>query len=173
MTGPRERNAVDTQVDLKFTLNGRVVALTTATSTTLLNLLRDRMALTGTRASCERAVCGACTVLVDDVPTAACALFAFEVDGARVETVEGLLVDGAPGPVQRAFIECGGFQCGFCTSGMIMLTAGLLRDDPAPDRAKVVDWISSNTCRCTGYQMILDSVQRAAELSRAENGPEQ
>jgi carbon-monoxide dehydrogenase small subunit len=161
---------VSTEVDIKFTLNGRIVSMTVASSVVLLTLLREVLALKGTRASCERGVCGACTVLVDDVPVAACSLFAFEVDGARVETVEGQLVDGEPGPVQRAFIECGGFQCGFCTSGMIMLTTGLLRHDPVPDRATAVEWISSNTCRCTGYQMILESVQRASELSRAESG---
>lgn len=162
-----------TEVNIKFTLNGRIISLTVPSSVVLLTLLREMLALTGTRASCGRGVCGACTVLVNDVPVAACSLFAFEVDGARVETVEGQLVDGEPGPVQRAFIECGGFQCGFCTSGMIMLTTGLLREDPAPDRQKVVEWISSNTCRCTGYQMILESVELAGELCRAEHGREQ
>ncbi|MEU0649673.1 (2Fe-2S)-binding protein [Streptomyces umbrinus] len=161
------------EAEIKFTLNKRMVSLTVPSSTILLTLLREILNLNGTRGSCESAVCGACTVLVDDVPMAACSLFAFEVDGARVETVEGQLVDGEPGPVQRAFIECGGFQCGFCTSGMIMLTTGLLREDPNPDRSKVVEWISSNTCRCTGYSMILESVERASELARSENGADE
>lgn len=108
-------------------------------------------------------------MLVDDVPVAACSTFAFDVDGTSVETVEGLASpDGILSPQQRAFTECGGFQCGFCTSGMLMLTTGLLRQTPFPTRPEIRDWISSNTCRCTGYEMILESVERAAELSNAE-----
>jgi aerobic carbon-monoxide dehydrogenase small subunit len=87
------------------------------------------------------------------------------VEGTVVETVEGLAgEDGALSPQQQAFVECGGFQCGFCTSGMLMLTTGLLRANPRPERTEIRDWISSGTCRCTGYEMILESVERAADL---------
>ncbi|WP_256986354.1 MULTISPECIES: (2Fe-2S)-binding protein [unclassified Rhodococcus (in: high G+C Gram-positive bacteria)] len=161
---------MSTEVEIQFTLNGRSVSMSVETSTVLLPLLRNMLELKGTRGSCERGVCGACTVLVDDTPVAACSVFAFDIDGTRVDTVEGQSVEGKPGPVQRAFVECGGFQCGFCTSGMIMTTTALLRHDPEPDRATATEWISSNTCRCTGYQMILDSVERASALTLAENG---
>ncbi|MEW2706199.1 (2Fe-2S)-binding protein [Streptomyces koyangensis] len=137
--------------------------------TVLLDLLRERHGLTGVKASCERGVCGACTTLVDGVPTASCSMFAFSADGSSVETVAGQSTDGAPGPVQRAFAECGGFQCGYCTPGMIMLTTALLREHPEPDDAQVREWISSNICRCTGYQMIIDSVHRAAALLKEES----
>lgn len=156
-----------TDIDVKFTLNGQQHTMTVPSSTVLLTLLREHFDLRGTRASCERGVCGSCTVLIDDAPVAACSLFVYEIDGASVETVEGQLQDGELGPVQRGFVECGGFQCGFCTAGMIMLTTGLLREHPAPDRDTIREWISSNTCRCTGYEMILESVERARELAGA------
>ena len=154
-------------VDLEFDLNGSPERHSVPTSTTVLDLLRNNCGKRGVRGSCERSVCGACTVLIDDVPVAACSTFAFEIDGTRVETVEGLAAkDGTLSAQQQAFRECGGFQCGFCTSGMLMLTTALLRESPAPDREEIREWISSNTCRCTGYEMILESVERAAELGR-------
>lgn len=153
-------------VDVTFVLDGEPVALRLPTSTTVLDLLREHFFRRSVRGSCERGVCGACTVLVDDRPVASCSTFAYDLEGTRVETVEGLARDGELSPQQRAFRECGGFQCGFCTSGMLMLTAGLLRAEPDPDREQIRDWISSNTCRCTGYEMILESVERAAQLNR-------
>ncbi|QNG17490.1 (2Fe-2S)-binding protein [Rhodococcus triatomae] len=153
-------------IDVGFTLNGDEQIRHIATNTVLLDLLRDDLGCRGVRRSCERGVCGACTVLVDDVPVASCSTFAFAVDGANVDTVEGLAgPDGSLSAPQQAFSECGGYQCGFCTSGMLMLATGLLRQDPDPERAKIREWISSNTCRCTGYEMILESVERAARLS--------
>ena len=155
--------------DLEFELHGSPERHRVPTSATVLDVLRNTCGKQGVRASCERSVCGACTVLVNDLPVAACSTFAFDVEGARVETVEGLArQDGTLSAQQQAFRECGGFQCGFCTSGMLMLTTGLLRQDPQPDRDRIREWISSNTCRCTGYEMILESVERAAELSAAE-----
>ncbi len=154
---------------VEFELNGSLERHCVPTSTTVLDLLRNSCGKQGVRASCERSVCGACTVLVDDLPVAACATFAFDIDGARVETVEGLAAqDGTLSAQQQAFRECGGFQCGFCTSGMLMLTTALLRQNPQPNREEIRDWISSNTCRCTGYEMILESVERAAELAGAK-----
>ncbi|RYH21309.1 MAG: (2Fe-2S)-binding protein [Alcaligenaceae bacterium] len=163
---------VDAETDthsttVSFTLNGEDRSRTIPTQTILLDLLRDSFGLRGARGSCERGVCGACTVLIDNVPVASCSTFVFDVDGKSIETVESLAgPDGSLSPQQRAFCERGGFQCGFCTSGMLMLTTGLLRQCPNPDREEIRDWISSNTCRCTGYEMIFESVEYAAALSR-------
>lgn len=160
-------------VEICFRLDGRDRVAAVPPNTALLDLLRERYGLTGVKASCERGVCGACTVLVDGTPAASCSLFAFAVDGSDVETVHGQgSADGqcgtTLGPVQRAFAERAGFQCGYCTSGMIMLTTALLREHPDPDESQIRSWISSNVCRCTGYAMIIDSVRRAAELLREE-----
>lgn len=153
------------ETTIDFRLNGTPTEVTVPTNRLLADLLREDLRCHGVRSSCERGVCGACTVLVDDLPVASCSTFAFDVDGASVETVEGLADgDGTLSPQQQAFAECGGFQCGFCTSGMLMLTTGLLRQNPCPKRPEIRSWISSNTCRCTGYEMILESVERAAEL---------
>lgn len=159
------------RTSLEFGLNGEKRVCDVESNAVLLDVLRDDFGCQGVRRSCERGVCGACTVLVDDVPVASCSTFAFAVDGADVETVEGLVApDGALSPQQQAFAECGGYQCGYCTSGMLMLTTGLLRREPEPDRGTIREWISSNTCRCTGYEMILESVERAAELIREKGG---
>jgi carbon-monoxide dehydrogenase small subunit len=133
------------------------------TSTILLSLLRGDFGLTGVRASCERGVCGACTVLLDGSPAASCSVFAFDVDGTEIETIEGQQDGEQLSAVQQAFAECGGFQCGYCTSGMVMLATALLRVRPKPDREEIRRWIGSNICRCTGYEMIIESVERAAE----------
>jgi carbon-monoxide dehydrogenase small subunit len=171
---PRAAGSDELTVELEFELNGSVEKQAVPTSTTVLDLLRNGFGKRGVRSSCERSVCGACTVLVDDLPVAACSTFAFDIDGTRVETVEGLAAhDGTLSAQQRAFRECGGFQCGFCTSGMLMLTTGLLRANPQPDREEIREWISSNTCRCTGYEMILESVERAAELAREREPDEE
>ncbi|KAF4409001.1 MULTISPECIES: (2Fe-2S)-binding protein [Streptomyces] len=156
------------RITVSMELDGRHRSEEIPPHTVLLDLLRDRMGNTGVKASCERGVCGACTTLIDGVPTASCSLFAFSADGCSVETVAGQSGSGEPGPVQRAFAECGGFQCGYCTPGMVMLATALLREHPAPTDQQIREWISSNICRCTGYGMILDSVRRAAELIREE-----
>lgn len=153
-------------VNLTFELDGEEVTCSTGSQTTAIDLLRDQFRRIGVRSSCERGVCGACTVLIDGSPVASCSTFAFDLDGTAVETVTGLQgPDGTPSPEQQAFTERGGFQCGYCTSGMLMLTRGLLRADPTPSRETVREWISSNTCRCTGYEMIMESVERAAVLT--------
>ena len=161
-------------LDLSFTLNGTPVSIPTTTAATLADLLRERRDGRGTKLSCERAVCGACTVLIDGVPRASCAVFAFEVEGSAVRTVEGLAPDRSPGqaadgdlsPVQAAFADNAAFQCGFCTAGMILLTEAMLARDPDPDEAAIRDWISSNICRCTGYSLILEAVRDAARRMR-------
>ncbi|MGI8667191.1 MAG: (2Fe-2S)-binding protein [Jatrophihabitans sp.] len=138
----------------------------------LSDCLRHDLGLTGTHVGCEHGVCGACTVLVDGVPMRSCLLLAVSLDGESITTVEGLAgPDGALSPVQRAFVECHGLQCGFCTPGFLTtITAGLAGNpDPSPEQAR--ELIGGNLCRCTGYQNIVASVLRAAELIRAEAIP--
>ncbi len=159
-------------VPVEFELNGQRRRAQVATSTVLLWLLRAEYGLGGVRASCERGVCGACTVLLDGSPAASCSVFAFDVDGARVETIEGQQDGEELSAVQQAFAECGGFQCGYCTSGMVMLATALLREEPKPDWEEIRRWIGSNICRCTGYEMIIESVERAADaLAQAQDAP--
>ncbi len=157
---------LDPRFDLSFILNGAPADTATTTSTTLADLLRERRDGRGTRLACERAVCGACTVLIDDVPRASCSVFAFEVAGSDVRTVEGLADNGDLSPVQAAFADNSAFQCGFCTAGMILLTESLLARDPDPDDTTIRDWIGSNICRCTGYSLILEAVRDAARRKR-------
>lgn len=152
-------------VRVDFTLNGEPCHAEVPTSTVLLTMLRRDLDLIGVRGSCERGVCGACTVLVDHQPVASCALFAFDAEGTDVETIEGQQVGDQLSPVQRAFSECGGFQCGYCTPGMVLLATALLRTNAKPDREQIREWIGSNICRCTGYEMILESVERASQLA--------
>lgn len=159
---------MSSRVSIDFEVNGRRHSEEIAPNTVLLDLLRDRYDLTGVKASCERGVCGACTILIDGTPAASCSVFAFSVDGAAVETINRPHHEDGLGAVQQAFAECGGFQCGYCTPGMIMVTTALLREHPAPDDEQIRSRISSNVCRCTGYQTIIESVRRAAELRRKE-----
>lgn len=133
----------------------------------LIDALRDRLGLTGTKLSCDLGACGACTVLLDGKPVSSCATFAWQADGADLRTVEGLATaDGALDPVQQAFIENSAFQCGYCTPGMIMLARALLDRDPSPDRDKIRTWMGANICRCTGYEMIIEAVEKAAAVTQ-------
>ncbi|MFB9472852.1 (2Fe-2S)-binding protein [Nonomuraea salmonea] len=135
----------------------------------LSDCLRHDLGLTGTHVGCEHGVCGCCTVLLDGRPVRSCLTFAVTVDGAELTTVEGLAgEDGRLSAVQRAFAECHGLQCGFCTPGFLCTVTALLRDNPAPTDEKVVEGISGNLCRCTGYQNIVKAVHRAAELLAEE-----
>ena len=152
-------------VSVTFTVDGRRRQEQIPANTVLLDLLRDRYGMTGVRESCGRGVCGACTVLIDGNPAAACTVFAFSTDGTEIETICGLANNRGLSPVQRAFAERGGFQCGYCTPGMIMLVTALLRQHPDPDDMQIRSWLSSSLCRCTGYQMIIESARRAAELT--------
>ncbi len=149
-----------------LTLNGRALRTNVAPQTMLADLLRDQCGLTGTKIGCDQATCGACTVLVNGAPMAACATFAWQAEGAAVTTIEGLAANGALDPVQEAFKTKSAFQCGYCTPGMIMAAKALLAHDPAPDRAAIRDWLSANVCRCTGYQMIVEAVEDAARRLR-------
>ena len=151
-------------VALSFTLNGEEKSIEVPTSLTLGDLLRENFGLRGTNISCSRGACGACSVIIDGNPIASCYTFAFEIEGADVRSIEGLEAkDGTLDPVQEAFAELSSFQCGFCTSGMIMLSRALLDEDLDPSEDTIKEWISSNICRCTGYAMIIEAVQLAAQ----------
>jgi len=152
---------MSTSVEIALTINGTPRRLTVAPNLVLADLLREALGLTGCKIGCDQAVCGACTVLVDGLPTTACTTFAFELDGKSLVTIEGL-GDGGTHPVQRAFLDHTAFQCGFCTPGMILSVVALLARHPDPDEATIRQWLSANVCRCTGYQMIIDAVRAAA-----------
>jgi carbon-monoxide dehydrogenase small subunit len=129
--------------------------------------LRHYLGLTGTHVGCEHGVCGCCTVLFDGMPVRSCLMLAVQAEDHEVTTIEGLAVDGGPlHPVQQAFHECHGLQCGFCTPGFVISVVGLLAQHPSPTEEQVEEGIAGNLCRCTGYASIRRSVHRAAELSR-------
>ena len=135
----------------------------------LSDALRHDLGLTGTHVGCEHGVCGACTVLVDGRPVRACLMFAVSAVGAEITTVEGRTnPDGSLGPVQQAFAECHGLQCGFCTPGFLTTVTACLRDNPEPSHEEAREMVAGNLCRCTGYQNIVKAVERAAELARPE-----
>lgn len=136
---------------------------------TLLEVLRERLDLTGTREGCGEGACGSCTVLMDGKPIRACLTLAGEAEGCEITTIEGLAEGGALDPVQEAFVEHGAVQCGFCTSGMVMSAKGLLLDNPHPDESAIRKGISGNICRCTGYAKIVEAIGSAAE-SNSQKG---
>ena len=148
---------------LCFRLNGAEVRRTVPIARTLADLLHDELHLTGTKLGCSRGVCGACVTLVDGKPLASCSTFAFQVHGCELQSIEGLAFSGNLSAVQQAFIDHGALQCGYCTSGMVLLATSLLAHHPAPSRETIVEWISSNVCRCTGYAQIIEAVQDAAQ----------
>lgn len=129
---------------------------------TLVEVIRESIGLTGTKASCESGTCGACTVLLEGRPVLACLTLAIECDGRRVQTVEGLAEDGKLSAVQDAFLDQGAVQCGFCTPGMLMSVTALLRDTPKPSREEINKALEGNLCRCTGYNAIVDAVLQAS-----------
>jgi carbon-monoxide dehydrogenase small subunit len=159
----------DAQVlSLSFTLNGRLQDLDVEPHELLLDVVRERLGLTGAKRSCDVQVCGACTLLVDGRPVSACTTLAFEVRGRSVLTIEGLAEkDGKLHPLQEAFIEHGGFQCGFCTPGMILAAKALLDENPAPSEAELKHFMHGNICRCTGYKKIIESIMAAAKKMRS------
>ena len=146
-------------------INGRWREEAVAENALLLDYLRDSLALTGAKQGCDGGECGACTVLVDNEPRLACSTLAHSLAGRRVETVEGLATEGNISPLQRAFHEKLGTQCGFCTPGMIMAAEGLLRKNPHPGRDEICGALAGNLCRCTGYVKIIESVEAAAGAS--------
>jgi aerobic-type carbon monoxide dehydrogenase small subunit (CoxS/CutS family) len=153
-------------VAITLTVNGEPHAVTVPVWETLIECLRDRLGLLGTKKSCDVQVCGACTVLVDDRPVSACTFLAFEARGHQVRTIEGLARGDDLHPVQAAFVEHGALQCGYCTPGMIMATVALLGENPAPTADEVKHYMRGNICRCTGYKRILDAILDAARRMR-------
>ena len=148
----------------RLVVNGVAHTLHVPARRLLADALRHDLGLTGTHLGCEHGVCGACTVLVDGEPMRSCLMFAVSADGAEITTTEGCRApDGGLGPVQQAFTECHGLQCGFCTPGFVVSVTALLRDNPAPDDDEIRHALSGNLCRCTGYQGILRAVRQAAE----------
>jgi carbon-monoxide dehydrogenase small subunit len=137
----------------------------------LIDVLREDLELTGTKRACDIGVCGSCTVLVDGRSVSACLMLALRADGRHVRTVEGLADGDRLHPVQQAFLDHWGFQCGYCTPGMMLTTLELLAADPAPDRETVREALMGNLCRCTGYRKIVDSVLAAAEVLRQTRVP--
>jgi len=152
-------------VDIHLTVNGESVARRVSARQNLVDFLREELGLTGTRAGCEHGVCGACTVRLDGVIARGCLVFAAQLDGARVETIEGLADSGELASLQEAFQARNALQCGFCTAGMLVTAAELLRRDPPPDRAEIREHLSGNYCRCTGYHAIIDAVETACRAT--------
>ena len=148
------------------TVNGDDERLEVPSNMTLLQMLRDKLALTGTKNGCEAGECGACTVLVDGEPVNSCMMLAVEADGRNILTVEGLAAEGELSPLQQAFVEHNAVQCGFCTPGMLMTTTALLQRNPHPTEDEIKDALVGNLCRCTGYVRIIQAVQSAADKGR-------
>ncbi len=154
---------------IAFFVNGAPVRLAARGGDLLLDVLRGELGLTGCKEGCGKGECGACTVLVDGRPVNACLLPALEVEGRSVTTIEGLMLPGGGlSPIQQAFVERGGIQCGFCSPGMIMAAVALLDANPDPSEEEARDALAGNLCRCTGYAQIIESVRRAASLRRDE-----
>jgi aerobic-type carbon monoxide dehydrogenase small subunit (CoxS/CutS family) len=153
-------------IPVTFTLNGRPQEIDVEPHELLLDVVRERLGLTGAKRSCDVEVCGACTLLVDGRPISACTTLALEVRGRTVTTIEGLASEGRLHPLQQAFIDHGGFQCGFCTPGMILTAKALLDENPNPSEAELKHFMHGNLCRCTGYKKIIESIMAAAKLMR-------
>ncbi len=148
--------------EITVTVNGDRHSLEIESRLLLVHLLREKLGLTGTHVGCDTTSCGACTVLVDGVPIKSCTHFAVQVDGREVKTVEGLAQGGELHPIQQGFREEHGLQCGFCTPGMMLVSAALLEENPDPSEEEIRWALSGNICRCTGYQNIVKAVQWAA-----------
>ncbi|AFM19250.1 aerobic-type carbon monoxide dehydrogenase, small subunit CoxS/CutS-like protein [Mycolicibacterium chubuense NBB4] len=151
------------ELPVEVSVNGRRYAASVEPRLTLADYLRERCGLTGTHLGCEHGACGACTVLLDGQAVRSCLIFAVQVDGQEITTVEGVADDGELSPVQAAMRDCHGLQCGFCTPGFVTSITALLRDNPTPTDAEIREGLSGNFCRCTGYQGIVNAVRRASE----------
>jgi aerobic-type carbon monoxide dehydrogenase small subunit (CoxS/CutS family) len=148
--------------DYSLNINGAKMPVSAPADETLLSVLRNRLALTGTKYGCGEGECGACTVLLDGHAVKSCQTLVADAAGAKITTIEGLELRGQLTPVQQAFLDAGAFQCAYCTSGMIMRATALLRTTPAPSEAQIVAGMNGNVCRCGTYPRIVDAVQRAS-----------
>jgi len=156
-------------VQMRLSVNGEDTEVSFAPYKTLLELLREDLGLTGTKHGCELGECGACAVLVDGEPQLSCLKLALDCEGRAVETIEGLARGNELHPLQAAFADHGGSQCGYCTPGVIMTAKALLDHEPNPSRDRIREATSGNLCRCTGYQQIVDSIEHAAAELRNES----
>jgi len=153
---------------ITITLNGKSTPLEVSNHRLLLDLLRDEIGLTGTKEGCGTGDCGACTVLLNGKPVNSCLILSGELDGADIITIEGLKIGPELHPIQKAFIQEGGAQCGYCTPGMLMMSKALLDENPSPSEEEIRFALSGNLCRCTGYAKIVQAVQEAAAELRAK-----
>jgi carbon-monoxide dehydrogenase small subunit len=144
-------------------VNGKARKASVDARLLLVHFLREHLRLTGTNVGCDTSQCGSCTVLIDGRSAKSCTIFAVQADGSEITTIEGLATNGKLHPLQEAFWEEHGLQCGFCTPGMIMTAVTLLKDRPSPTEREIREGISGNYCRCTGYQHIINAIQRAAQ----------
>ena len=166
--GQLSSNAAERLISIN--VNGKPRRVDVLKQETLAWTLRYKLGLTGTKLGCDRAECGACTVLIDDVPHYSCSVLTHTVRGRKVTTIEGLAAEnGTLHPVQQGVIDEQGFQCAFCMSGFVMATVGYLKTNPSPTRAQLAHGISGNLCRCQDYNKILNAMMRGAELSRSAN----
>jgi aerobic carbon-monoxide dehydrogenase small subunit len=148
---------------VSMTVNGKARTATVDPRVLLVHFLRETLRLTGTHIGCDTSQCGACTVIIDGRTVKSCTVFAVQADGSTITTIEGLAPDGQLHALQDAFWEEHGLQCGYCTPGMIMAAVGLLTDNPKPSEREIREGISGNFCRCTGYQHIVNAIQRASQ----------
>jgi len=148
---------------VKFDINNKVHDLEIEDSATLLEVLRDKLFLTGTKQNCLEAECGVCTVLLDGRSVNSCILIAAQCEGRKITTIEGMAVDGKMHPIQEAFVSCDAVQCGYCIPGMVMTAAGLLNELPNPSAEEIREGLCGTLCRCTGYNKIVEAVQAAAQ----------
>ncbi len=153
---------------IQLTLNGKITPLEVPSHRLLLDLLRDEIGLTGTKEGCGTGDCGACTVFLNGKPVNSCLVLSGELDGTDIVTIEGLKIGPELHPVQKAFIQDGGAQCGYCTPGMLMMSKALLDENPNPTEEEIRFALSGNLCRCTGYAKIIQAVQDAAAEVRAK-----
>jgi len=160
--------AVPQRLHLKLNVNGEAAPVSFAPYKTLLEVLREDLGLTGTKHGCELGECGACTVLVDGEPVLSCLVLALECEGRRIETIEGLARGAELHPLQAAFADLGGSQCGYCTPGVIMTAKALLDKNPDATKEQIKEATAGNLCRCTGYLQITEAVERAAGVLREE-----
>ncbi len=154
---------------LKLLINGVEYQRNVQATETLAYFLRDLAGLTGVKIGCGEGECGACTVLLDDQPVNSCLVMAFQVEGRKITTIEGLeTADGQPSPLQRAFLDHGAIQCGYCTPGMVLASEGLLRRNPNPNDSEIRQALAGNICRCTGFVNIIEAVKSVASPANAE-----